>query len=153
MYILSNIKFFTLFVFSLFYIGVGIAHFVQPIVFLRIMPPYLPFHLELVYISGFFEILFGLLLLFKRYRSYASYGLIFLLIAVFPANIYLYSSDLARELYGGVSQQQALIRMFFQLPLLIIAYWHGLSDASRIFTSFCVVLSLLTIIYFSSILF
>ena len=52
------------------------------------MPPYLPLHLELVYLSGFFEIALGLLLLVPRFSRLAAWGIIALLIAVFPANIY-----------------------------------------------------------------
>ena len=39
-----------------FFISVGIHHFVDPTLYLAIMPPYLPAHLEFVYISGVFEI-------------------------------------------------------------------------------------------------
>ena len=52
---------------------------------------------ELVFISGFFEILFGFFLFFKKSRMFGCWGLILLLIAVFPANIYLYVSDIPRE--------------------------------------------------------
>ena len=143
----------TVFIFSIFYMAVGVAHFWSPDTFLIIMPPYLPFHLELVYISGFFEILLGLLLMSKKYRYFAGVGLILLLIAVFPANIYLYNSDLARELYGGVSQYQVFIRMLFQPFLIIIAYWHSRDNHQITFSYICFVLSIVTIIYFSNILF
>jgi len=78
---------------SIFYTIVGIKHFVDPNYFLVIVPPYLPFHLALVYISGFFEILFGLMILIPKYRYYGSIGIILLLIAVFPANIYLAQNE------------------------------------------------------------
>ena len=74
---------------SLFYISVGLNHFIDPYWFMQIVPPYLPFHLQLVYISGFFEIAFGIMLLVPAFRFYAGWGLILLLIAVYPANIYL----------------------------------------------------------------
>ena len=70
-----------------FYITIGIHHFLNPAYYLNIVPPYLKFQYELVLISGFFEILFGIGLLTK-YRKYSAIGLILLLIAVFPANIY-----------------------------------------------------------------
>ena len=85
---------------SIFYTITGIKHFIESDYFLSIIPPYLPFHIELVYISGFFEILFGLMILFPKYRYYGSIGLIFLLIAVFPANIYLAQSKEAQEAIG-----------------------------------------------------
>ena len=107
---------------SIFYSIVGIKHFIEPDYFLSIIPPYLPFHLELVYISGFFEILFGLMILFPKYRYYGSIGLILLLIAVFPANIYLAQSKEAQEAIGA-SQQIVIWRLPIQGILIWIAYW------------------------------
>ena len=107
---------------SIFYTIVGIKHFIEPDYFLSIIPPYLPFHIELVYISGFFEILFGLMILFPKYRYYGSIGLILLLIAVFPANIYLAQSKEAQEAIGA-SQQIAIWRLPMQGILIWIAYW------------------------------
>ena len=99
------------------YIIIGIKHFTDLNFFMAIMPPYIPFHKELIYISGFFEVLFGLLLLFNKTRKIASWGIIILLICVFPANIYLYCSDEAREILK-ITKEQALIRMPFQMPLI-----------------------------------
>ena len=107
---------------SIFYTIVGIKHFIEPDYFLSIIPPYLPFHIELVYISGFFEILFGLMILFPKYRYYGSIGLILLLIAVFPANIYLAQSKEAQEAIGA-SQQIVIWRLPIQGILIWIAYW------------------------------
>ena len=107
---------------SIFYTIVGVKHFIEPDYFLSIIPPYLPFHIELVYISGFFEILFGLMILFPKYRYYGSIGLILLLIAVFPANIYLAQSKEAQEAIG-TSQQIAIWRLPIQGILIWIAYW------------------------------
>ena len=75
---------------SFFYVSVGINHFLNPEWFIQIVPPFLKhIDFELVYISGVFEIVFGLLILFKKTRFYAAWGLIITLAAVFPANIYL----------------------------------------------------------------
>ena len=60
---------------SIFYVIVGIKHFIDPGYFLNIVPPYLPFHLELVYISGVFEVLFGIMILLPKYRYIGSIGL------------------------------------------------------------------------------
>ena len=65
------------------YIYIGFKHFTDLDFFIPIMPDYLPFHRELIYISGFFEIFFGVLLMSPKYRFYAAWGLIFLLISVF----------------------------------------------------------------------
>ena len=75
--------------FALLFIGSGIGHFVRTQWFLRIMPPYLPWHRELVLISGACEIVLGVLLLIPRFSHLAAWGLIALLIAVFPANVYM----------------------------------------------------------------
>ncbi len=108
---------------SLFYINIGIRHFSNPTYFMAIMPPYLKWHLELVYISGFFEILFGVGLL-TRYRRLSSFGLILLLIAVFPANIYLIMNEQAQNALE-ITKQTAIIRAPFQLVFLGLAYWHS----------------------------
>jgi uncharacterized membrane protein len=68
----------------------GVMHFAKPDFFLKIMPPYIPLHLELVYLSGLCEISLGILLLTPRFSQTAGWGIVALLIAVFPANIYLY---------------------------------------------------------------
>lgn len=65
----------------------GINHFWHPQLYLSIMPPYLPWHTTLVNISGIAEILLGLLLLARNARRLAAAGIVFLLIAVFPANV------------------------------------------------------------------
>jgi uncharacterized membrane protein len=76
--------------FAMLFIVSGIAHFVATEHYMKIMPPYLPYHLELVLVSGAFEILLGVLLLVPATTRLAAWGLIALLIAVFPANIYMY---------------------------------------------------------------
>src|ERR1035438_9286988 len=78
---------------ALFMVGAGTLHFIKPDFYLNIMPLYLPLHLELVYLSGFFEIALGVLLLVPRFSRFAPWGIIALLIAVFPANIYVYQNQ------------------------------------------------------------
>ena len=107
---------------SIFYVLVGIKHFIDPNFFLAIVPPYLPYHLELVYISGIFEILFGVMILFPKYRYWGSVGLILLLIAVFPANIYLFQSVEAQRAIGA-TQEIATWRLPVQGIFILVAYW------------------------------
>tara|TARA_B100000575_G_scaffold288375_1_gene288289 strand:- start:5538 stop:5879 length:342 start_codon:yes stop_codon:yes gene_type:complete len=109
---------------SFWYTYVGIRHFVDPNFFLAIMPNYLSFHLELVYLTGIIEILCGVLLLFKRTRTYSAYGLIILLVIVFPANIHLVESQLSQSILG-VTKTQSIIRLPFQILFILIAYWHS----------------------------
>ena len=65
----------------------GALHFVSPETYERIMPPYLPLHRELVYLSGACEIAGGLGLFPERTRRIAGIGLVLLLFAVWPANL------------------------------------------------------------------
>ena len=77
-------------VFAALFIIAGVSHFVAVDFFLKIMPPYLPFHLPLVLVSGVIESILGILLLVPRFSRLAAWGIIALLIAVFPANIHVY---------------------------------------------------------------
>jgi len=77
-------------VFASLFIIAGVGHFAATDFFLKIMPPYLPFHLTLVLVSGVIEIVLGVLLLLPRYSRLAAWGIIALLIAVFPANVHVY---------------------------------------------------------------
>jgi uncharacterized membrane protein len=80
------------------FISAGVAHFVWPQTFVRIVPPYLPAPEVLVYVSGAFEILGGVGVLVPAVRVAAGWGLILLLLAVFPANVHmaLHPGDFAR---------------------------------------------------------
>ena len=144
---MKKFKLFTIYILALFYLNVGIAHFTNPEFFIVIMPPYLLFHEFFVYLSGFFEISFGLMIVFKKTRYFGGIGLLFLLIAVFPANIYLYQSTEAQEILN-ISKSGAFIRLFFQAPLIILAYWHAKEETSYKFDIISFVIFFPTIIYF-----
>ena len=123
MILLNRISLITM---SFFYINVGVKHFIDPEWFLYIIPPYLTFiGLELVYISGVIEIALGLLLLFPKYRKISAYGIILLLIAVYPANIYLAFNKQPQELIGISSFAASWIRLPIQFILIGIAYYHS----------------------------
>ncbi len=74
---------------TILYVGAGTLHFLKTDAYLGIMPPYIPWHLLMVRLSGICEILGGLGLLIPRTRRTAAWGLVGLLLAVFPANIYM----------------------------------------------------------------
>ena len=80
-------KFAAVYIMGILYVAAGAWHFVKPQGYVSIMPPWLPAHLPLVYISGLCEITLGCLLLADSTRTFAAWGIIALLIAVFPANI------------------------------------------------------------------
>jgi len=110
---------------GILFILAGIGHFVFPKTYLRIMPPQLSYPLELVYLSGIFEILGGVGILFPALRRWAGYGLIVLLILVFPANIYMASSD---EVVPEVPNWLAVARLPLQFLLIAWVYWAISAD-------------------------
>lgn len=105
---------------ALFIIG-GIAHFTKPEFYLPMMPNYLPYHIELIYISGVIEIVLGFLLLIPRYSQKSALGIVLLLIAVFPANINMY---LNAQNFPDVGESALLIRLPIQAILIIWAYYY-----------------------------
>ncbi len=105
---------------SVFFIVAGVNHFVNPDFYVRIMPAYLPAHLELVYLSGLFEVLGGIGVLSPRHRSLAGWGLIALLLAVYPANIHM---ALHPELFPEMSPVAIYARLPVQLVFIAWAYW------------------------------
>ena len=116
----------SIYIMAYFYINVGVKHFTDPNWFLHIIPPYLTsIGLELVYISGVFEILLGTLLLFSKYRKIVGYGIILLLIAVYPANIYLAFNQEPQKLIGISSFAASWVRLPIQFLLIAIAYYHA----------------------------
>ena len=115
----------SLFVLSVFYVGAGVNHFWHQEFYLRIMPPWLTWHDGLVVISGVCEISFGLLLLFSSTRRLAAWGIILLLIAVFPANIQMMLN------YWNESNPKLWISIL-RLPLQIILIWWTYSFTKNI---------------------
>lgn len=105
---------------GILYVAAGVNHFVRPAFYVKIMPPYLPWHLELVYLSGAAEIVLGVLLLIPKFRSLAAWGLIALLVAVFPANIHM---AMHNELYPEIAPVLLWMRLPLQFLLMAWAYW------------------------------
>lgn len=108
-----------LFVFAWFFIG-GVMHFVLPDPFLRIMPPYIPFHLACVYISGFFEILGAIGLWVKFVRHLAGYGLMVLTAIVTLANIQMLQHP---EIFPNIPYWLLLARFPIQAALIWLIWW------------------------------
>ena len=115
------VKGISVYVMGIFYIIVGIKHFQDPSWFVQIVPPILPYKYELVYISGFFEVLLGILLMIPKFQSIAANGLMALLICVYPANIYLAQTN---GVALGISPLIAWGRLPFQFVFIGLAYWH-----------------------------
>ena len=143
-------KLLTIYVMSFMYVFIGIRHFTNPQYFLDIVPPQLPFKLFLVYLTGLIEIIGGVAILLPKTRKAGAYLLIFLLVSVFPANIYLYVSETPQSLLG-ISKMDALIRMPFQTPLILLAYWHSKENHPNWVAFVSSLVFIPTIIYFLSI--
>ena len=104
---------------GLVFVTAGVLHFVAPGTYERIMPPYLPLHRELVYLSGALEILGGLGLLTERTRAAAGVGLILLLVAVLPANV-----RMLLDAPAAGKPSWWLVLLWLRLPLQgVLAAW------------------------------
>jgi uncharacterized membrane protein len=107
------------FVFLWFFIG-GIAHFAFTELEMKIVPPWLPAHRELVLISGVFELIGAIGILFTRTRRIAGWGLILLTVAVTPANIFMLQNA---SQFPEVSYWALVARLPLQLLLLLCIWW------------------------------
>lgn len=108
---------FFLYLMSGFYIFAGFMHFVKPRMFVKIIPPIFPKPYILNLLVGLFEIIFGMGLLFEKSRSVSAIGIILLLLAVFPANIYMYQKGAK-----GIPKWALLLRLPLQFALIAWAY-------------------------------
>ena len=117
---MSQIKTISKYLLVIFMVIAGTMHFVNPAFFLKIMPPYLPLHKELVLLSGVAEVLLGILLLVPKTSRMAAWGIVALLIAVFPANLYVYQhQDIL-----PASPVVHVLRLPLQGLFILWAYWH-----------------------------
>ena len=113
----SRIKTFFLILLSVFFTYAGIDHLVSPDFYVSIMPPWIPAHLELVYLSGVFEVMGGVGVLIPRFRAFAGAGLVALLIAVYPANLHMAFNP---HLFPDIP----VVALYIRLALQFLAfYW------------------------------
>ncbi len=111
------------YVFAAFFISAGVMHFANEPFYMKIMPDYIPleWHRPAVHLSGIAEIVLGVLLWDPRTMRWAGWGLIALLIAVFPANIYLYQHP---EIFPDFNPTMQLIRLPLQAVMIAWAWWY-----------------------------
>ncbi len=114
-----------LYFFALAMIAIGISHFANPDPFVRIVPAALPAKKFLVYLSGAFEILGGLGLLWPRSRRAASLGLVLLYLSVFPANLNMAIHEIQLEPGGTISPGLMWARLPLQLVIIALVWWVG----------------------------
>jgi uncharacterized membrane protein len=115
-------------VFALFFVGAGINHFLRTGFYLRMMPPYVPFHLSAVYASGVAEIALGLLLLVPQTTVVAAWGIIALLVAVFPANVQM---ALHPDTFPEFTPAALWIRLPLQPLMMAWAFWLTRHDQKK----------------------
>ena len=108
-------------VFALFFIGAGVNHFIRTDFYLRMMPSYVPMHLTVVQVSGVAEFVLGVLLLIPQTMVVAGWGLIALLIAVFPANVQM---ALHPETFPEMRPTVLYWRLPLQAVMIAWAYWY-----------------------------
>ena len=121
---------------AILFIGAGLNHFVDPGFYMRIMPPYLPWPSALHLIAGFFEFVFGVMLLIQRFQKWAAWGLIALLLAVYPANIHMAVNyhlypDLPKILQWIGPKTFYWVRLPFQFVLIAWAWWYTKTDEEK----------------------
>lgn len=126
---MTIIKRISLVVMAVFYIVAGLNHFRMPALYLRIIPPQLPYPELLNWLSGGAEVLLGVLLLLPTLSRRAAWGVIALLIAVFPANVYQF---LANGAGMDVPRWALLARLPLQGVLIAWAYWHTRPTEGRV---------------------
>lgn len=107
----------SLFGLAVFFIAIGCDHFLRPNFYVGIMPHYLPAHLELVYLSGLFEILGGVTVLIGALRRWVGVALMVLLVAVYPANVHM---AMHPELFPELDIGALYARLALQFVFL---YW------------------------------
>jgi uncharacterized membrane protein len=100
----------------------GVGHFVRTEDFVQIVPDYLPWHRGLVLVSGAFEVILAVLLLVPKTSRLAAWGLIALLVAVFPANISMYQHA---DRFPTIPPVALLIRLPLQALLILWAYAYA----------------------------
>ena len=123
---MPRVKLLTRYLLGIFFVIAGINHFVNTAAYVGIMPAYLPWHLELVYLSGVAEIALGALLLVQRYAAWAAWGLVALCVAVLPANV---NMAIHPELYPAIPPLALWLRLPAQGLLIAWAWWYTREQA------------------------
>lgn len=107
------------------FIVAGLNHFLQPRFYRAMMPDYLPAHDELVAASGYAEVGLGAMAWFPSLRGATRWGLLALLVAVFPANLHM---ALHVERYPRVPPALLWLRLPLQPALMAWVWWATAAD-------------------------
>ena len=125
---MSRAKRILLYVMSAAYCLAGFNHLLNPGFYVAIMPPGLPAPEWLNLISGLFEITLGVYLLEPRTRILAAWGIIALLIAIFPANVYVALENVGPDGPGTGIGAANWVRLPFQALFVAWAWWYTVPD-------------------------
>ncbi len=122
---MHNLKRISLVILILFYLVAGANHFYNPSSYYRIIPHYLPYTVTINILAGFFEILFGVMLIFAKTRRLAAWGIILMLIAFLPVHISMIGDAPLKLGNLAVTPLLAWVRLVILQPLLILwAWWY-----------------------------
>lgn len=125
---MSAVKRALLWLMGAFYVGAGVMHFVNPGFYLPMMPPSLPLHRELVFLSGVVEVVLGVAVLVPSLRQWAAWGIIGLLIAVFPANLHVALNNVPLGSAPAGLGIWNWVRLPFQALFILWAWWYTRDD-------------------------
>jgi uncharacterized membrane protein len=126
--VMTRTKRILLWIMAAFYVFGGFNHLMNPDFYLALMPPGLPNPEWLNVLSGLAEIILGVYILEPRTRVLAAWGIIALLIAVFPANIYAAFENVGAGGPGTGPGVAAYVRLPFQALFIVWAWWYTRPD-------------------------
>lgn len=112
-----------LYLMGIIYFFAGLNHFRNTKLYLTIIPPYLPNPILLNNLCGIAEVVLGIGLCIPMFTAASAWGVIVLLIAVFPTHLYMFSNDKAGM---GLPKIVLFLRMPLQIVLLLWAYYYTL---------------------------
>jgi uncharacterized membrane protein len=116
----TNVKTLSTYLVTLLFVLAGINHFINTAFYVNIMPPYIPAHVMMVYLSGFFEVVGGVGVLIPSLRRAAGWGLIALMIAVFPVHLHMVTHPLS---YFAIPFWAIVARIPLQFLLIAWVEW------------------------------
>lgn len=122
----------SLYVMSTLYFLAGINHFIHPDFYIHIMPHWIPYHPEMIAISGVFEILFSLMLLFPKTRNLGAWGIILMLLVFFAVHIQMLVDW---NMETSPPKWVLILRIPIQFVLLWWAYGFTNRKATQFFSS------------------
>ncbi len=113
---MTTLQLISLILMAALYCFAGITHFRKPKMYLAITPKWVPHPEKVNILVGVIEIVLSIALLYSATRSYSAIGIIALLIAVFPANVYHFKKS--------VTKGKLILPTLLRLPVqLLLIYW------------------------------